>query len=85
MRFDGTNNVMTYTYFFIARNCKKVQDITPDPGEKIELLEMTFDEFLLLARDTTFHHHWNLLPYLYEALLDAPKKEVLKNIFFSKH
>lgn len=85
MRFDGTNNVMTYTYFFIARNCIKVQEIQPDPGENIEVFEMTFEEFLNLARDVSFHHHWNLLPYLYEALVDENKKDLLREVLFKKN
>lgn len=33
-------------YSFIARNCKKVQDQELDPGEKIEVIEKSFEEFL---------------------------------------
>lgn len=32
-------------YFFIARNCKKVAEPHLDPGEKIEQISFTFDEF----------------------------------------
>ena len=33
-------------YLFIARDCKKVSEPKLDPGEKIETLELTFDEFV---------------------------------------
>ena len=82
IRFDGTSNVMTYTYFYIARNCHWVQDISPDSGEKIELFDVSFDEFLELSSDVRFHHHWNLLPLLYEARLSDVKKAELKKIFY---
>src|SRR6185369_14339973 len=32
-------------YLFIARNCKKVAEPKLDPGEKIAMIEYTFDEF----------------------------------------
>lgn len=82
MTFEGTSNVMTYTYFFIARGCKKIQDIEPDAWEKIETFEVSFDEFLLLSSDPGFHHHWNLLPILYEARISEEKKQELKKIFY---
>ncbi len=84
IRFDGTSNVMTYTHFYIARNCRRIQEIEPDPGEYIETFEVTFDEFLELSSDTRFHHHWNLLPILYEARLSPSKKSELKKIFYGK-
>ena len=64
LRFDGTSNVMTYTHFFIARNCQWKRDIAPDPGEKIQVFDVSFDEFLELSSNPWFHHHWNLLPIL---------------------
>ncbi len=82
IRFDGTSNVMTYTHFFIARNCTWVQDIQPDSWEKIELFDVSFDEFLELSSVSAFHHHWNLLPILYEARLSKTKKDELKKIFY---
>jgi ADP-ribose pyrophosphatase len=33
-------------YLFIARNCKKVAEPHLDPGEKIETVAYTFDEFM---------------------------------------
>jgi len=33
-------------YTFIAKDCKKVADVKLDPGEKIESMELTFDEFV---------------------------------------
>jgi hypothetical protein len=81
-RFNGTANVMTYTHYYIARNCQRFQDITPDSGERIELVEVTFDELLELVSDKRFHHHWNLLPIFYEARLFPQKKEELYHLWF---
>jgi len=55
--------------------------MNPDPGEKIRLFEVSFDEFLLLSSDSRFQHHWNLLPTLYEARLDGNKRESLRKLF----
>jgi ADP-ribose pyrophosphatase len=80
--FDGTGNVATYTHFFIARNVYPISDIAPDPGEKIRLFTVSFDEFLELSSDTRFHHHWSIIPLLYEARIDPSKKEALRVLFF---
>lgn len=80
--FSGTKNVNTSVYYYIARDCYRVGDVIPDAGEKIEVFTVTFDEFLALSSHTWFHHHWNLLPLLYEARLSEKKKSLLKEIFY---
>jgi ADP-ribose pyrophosphatase len=80
--FDGTGNVATYTYFYIARDVVQIHDISPDPGERIRLFSVTFDEFLELSSDIRFHHHWSIIPLLYEARIDARKREALRQLFF---
>jgi hypothetical protein len=42
----------------------------PDHGEKISISSISYDEFLDLSLDDTFHH-WTLLPYLFRAKIDA--------------
>lgn len=34
------------THYFIAKNCKKVSEPRPDPGERFEIKEVSFEEFL---------------------------------------
>ena len=80
--FCGTKNVNTSVHYYIARNCYQVSAIKPDPGEKIQLFTVSFDEFLELSSHQWFHHHWNLLPILYEARLFPEKKEELRKIFY---
>lgn len=41
-------------YTFIARNCYKKQEQKIEAGEKIELLFLTFDEFLSILKDETY-------------------------------
>lgn len=82
MIYHGTNNVHTNVYYYIARDCFQVWEIIPDGWEKIELFTVSFDEFLELSSNPQFHHHWNLLPTLYEARLHPEKKEALKKILY---
>lgn len=80
--FDGTGNVATFTHFYVARNIIQIQDIRPDPGEKIRVFFVDFEEFLALSSDIRFHHHWSLIPLLYEARINREKKEELRRLFF---
>ena len=41
-------------YFFIARNCKKIADPKLDPGEKIQIIEYSFDEFQKAIEDDNY-------------------------------
>lgn len=81
--FSWTKNVNTSVHYYIARNCYKVGDVIPDAWEKIQVFTVSFDEFLELSSHPGFHHHWNLLPILYEARLSSEKKEQLRKIFYS--
>lgn len=79
---EGWSNLLSYTYFFIARNCYKVSEGTNDPWEKIVLDFLTFDEFLMLTQEPTFRHHSDILPDLYEARLSRTRYMHLRDIFF---
>lgn len=67
-------------YFFIAKGCKKVKDQELDGGEKISLKPVTFDEFLQIGRSEKFMEK-EIVPDLYEALLDPEKYKALKELF----
>ncbi len=41
-------------FIFVARECKKIQEPHLDAGEKIEIQEVTFDEFITLAANPNF-------------------------------
>jgi len=64
-------------YIFIAKGCTQVAGQTLDGGEKIEPFTVTFDEWLQMARDKSFPVK-ELIPDMYEALLDVGKYEELK-------
>lgn len=41
-------------FLFIARNCKKIAEPRPDTGEKVEVLELSFDEFVEIVKKEEF-------------------------------
>lgn len=52
--FGSEGKIEWTTYLFIARNCRKVAEPHLDAGEKIEVKEVTFDEFLKIVSDESF-------------------------------
>lgn len=67
-------------YFFIAKGCTKLKEQELDGGEKISIKSVTFDEFLQIGRNEKFMEK-EIIPDLYEALLDSEKYEKLKQLF----
>ncbi|MFA4831003.1 MAG: NUDIX domain-containing protein [Patescibacteria group bacterium] len=41
-------------YTYIARDCKKIQEVKNDPGEKTQTVELNFDEFIALVSAKDF-------------------------------
>jgi ADP-ribose pyrophosphatase len=50
-KFDWT------IYLYVARNCKKVAEQNLDPGERIKLVEVSFEEFLETIEKDEFWGH----------------------------
>jgi ADP-ribose pyrophosphatase len=67
-------------FVFIAKNVRKVGEMQLDAGEKIELMPVTFDEFLEIALEDNFVEK-EVLPKIYEARSDPVKKEELRKVF----
>ncbi|MBI2473715.1 NUDIX hydrolase [Candidatus Uhrbacteria bacterium] len=47
--YDGSNKVDWKNFIYAARNCEKISEQHLDPGERIEVLFVTFDEFIELV------------------------------------
>jgi 8-oxo-dGTP pyrophosphatase MutT (NUDIX family) len=69
-------------YTFIAKGIKKVAELSPDNGEKIELFSVTLDEFIdiPLRKDIHFAEQ-EIVSLLFEAKFDLEKKKELKKLF----
>ncbi len=75
-----TSKIDWVIYTFVAKGLRKIADMNLDPGEKIKLKEVTFDEFLELSRNHKFSEKEVMLDLL-EAVYDTKKKEELRNLF----
>lgn len=52
--FESTGKIDWTSSYFIAKDCKKVTSPHLDPGEKIEIREVSFDEFITTIFDEDF-------------------------------
>lgn len=73
MKLDWNN------YFFIARNCQKIQEQQLDAGEKIETNLVTFEEFLEF-RNNPKARNKDLFSILEKASQDESEKQKLKEL-----
>ena len=64
-------------FVFIARGCKLVRKQDPGAGEKIELKEVSFDEFLHIVTEDDFQN-LNIAPKLLKAVLEPQEMILLK-------
>ncbi len=71
------------TYVFIARKLKKVANPSLDPGEKIQLMPVAFEDFLKIAMQPNFYEE-EIYRDVVEAMLNSDKKQYLQNLFFGK-
>lgn len=84
-KISTQGKVISNIYFYIARDCYKVTEQKLDPGEKINVTTLTFDEFLKLTNSKT-SSHWlsEMVIDMHKAQLNKKHKENLKTIFFGK-
>ena len=64
-------------YIFIAKGLEKVDDQRLDPGEKIILYPVSFDDFIDVALSDDFTER-EIVKYVYEAKIDPQKLEDLR-------
>lgn len=80
--FQPVGKIDWVVYCFIAKDCKKIAEQNLDGGEKINLIYVSFDEFvkiILQKKETT-----NLKVKLLEAKLDPKKMQALKKLLGTK-
>ena len=69
-------------YLFTARNCRKTTEPHLDPGEKIEVLKVTFDRFIEIVSSEAFWGQ-NIANDILRMRLDKTKLEDFKRKLFS--
>lgn len=67
-----TSKIDWAIYFFVARGCRKIQEVEVDGGEKIRTEALSFEEFLQFARRPDFAER-DIKFRVLEALLDEHK------------
>ena len=75
-----TSKIEWAVYIFIAKKVEKIAEANPDAGEKIILKQVMFDEFLDIGVQENFYEK-EIVPLLYQAMLDKDKKEKLRKLF----
>lgn len=71
-------------YFFLARNCRKVAEPQNDPGEKITLLPVTFDDLVERAKNGADFHGIGVALYLLRALASPGKIDEVRKQWLGK-
>ncbi len=67
-------------YSFIAKDLEKINHGELEVGERIQLQEFTFDEFINLTAKEHFRD-WEVSLYIYRAIKDKRKFESIRKIF----
>lgn len=78
------SKVQWAVYVFVAKGLTKVSEQNLDAGERIALKLVTFDEFMDIARTPQFSER-EIVPHIYEAMLDSEKMSALRKLFYPTH
>ena len=83
LKIDNHSGKIDWTvYTFIARNCEKISEQKLDPGEKISLLEVNFDEYVNIVSSNEFSDKISsneVLKMKYEGGLEEYNKKLFKD------
>lgn len=80
--FENNGKIEWNVYLFVARNCRKVAAPNLDPGEKIEVKEVNFDEFLEIVSKENFWGQ-DIANYILRMRLNQNKlEEFRKKLYF---
>lgn len=82
MKHGGKGKVVHEVFYFIARNCKKVQEAVLDAGEKIETKLINFDDLIKLADEPRFWIAPEFIIYLLRLQMDPEKKVEFRKLLF---
>jgi ADP-ribose pyrophosphatase len=76
--FENEGKFEWNIYLYAARNCKKVAEPNLDPGEKIEVKELLFDEFLDIVSSEKFWGR-DIANHILRMRLDKEKLEEFRS------
>jgi ADP-ribose pyrophosphatase len=81
--YESEGKIQWDTYLFVARNCQKVQEPHLDAGEKIEVKEVNWDEFLEIVSGENFWGR-DIANDILRMRIDNEKLEEFRNKLFQK-
>jgi ADP-ribose pyrophosphatase len=76
------NKIDWTVFIYVAKSCKRVSEMNLDPGEKVKLKLVEFEEFLDLVFDEKFYDKEMIIKIL-KAKADPKEMDNLKKIFLS--
>lgn len=82
--YENEGKIDWNIYLFVARNCKKIAEQNLDPGEKIEVKEVNWDEFLDIVSSEKFWGR-DIANDILRMRLDKEKLEEFKRKLFSSN
>ena len=81
--YESDHNINWYHYIYIARDAQKVAEQTLDSGERIEIRECTFDEFIDLLDVDNYYWGAEFLVEMYR-MKQQNRLDEFKNKLFIK-
>ncbi len=81
--YGNQGKLVHEVHFFVAKNCKKITEPTLDPGEKIQIQLISFEELLALAHEPTFWSSPEFVNLLLRVQHDEKKRNEFKSLLFS--
>lgn len=86
--YEPMHKIDWQLYMFVAKNCKKVSQQKLDAGEKIEMVECTFDEFIKIVESDKYWGNELVLDILKmkqnNSKLEDFKRKILQNSSFTR-
>lgn len=79
---EPTGKVLHDSYYFIARNCKKVKEPELDAGERIRTKLITLDDFIMLSKEPRFWAAPEFVNYLLQVRYNPFQKEEFRKALF---
>lgn len=80
-RFQPSSRIEWMVHTFVAYDVTKVQAPQPEPGEKIKVHALSFEQFLELVQQDTFRDQ-EVAMQMMKAMLNLEKMEQVQKLFF---
>jgi len=80
-KFQATSKIDWWVFLFIGQNCKKLSKPKVDPGEKVKVELVTFEEFIKMVKNQEYNPKDLMYEFL-RASFDKKYREKLRKLLF---